>query len=83
MNEEVVEDLKQFISSTVSQQTAEIHSDIERLDKKIDGLDLKLSKKIDDLSDSVAEAIQISNDSTDEQLENHEQRIIKLEQRTT
>lgn len=74
MNEDVIEDFKQFITATVSQQIADVRTDIERLDNK-------LSNKIDDLSDSVAEAIQASNDSTDTQFNDHDQRITKLEQK--
>jgi hypothetical protein len=87
MNEDVIEDLKQFIATAVSQQIADVRSDIEKMDNKlssdIQSLDNKLSNKIDDLSDSVAEAIQAGNDSTDAQLNDHKQRIYKLEQKLT
>lgn len=83
MNDDAIEDLKQFIGVTVSQQTFDISSDIKRLDNRISELDANLSKKIEDLSDSVAEAIQSSNDSVDAQLKDHDQRILKLEQKVT
>lgn len=49
MNDEAIQDLKQFIAVTVSQQTNDIREDINKLDKK-------LSDKIDNLSESVAQA---------------------------
>ena len=68
MDENVIQDLKQFIAATVSQQTSEI---VVRLDK--------VEQKIDDLSHSVAEAIENTNESTDTQLKDHEHRITRLE----
>jgi hypothetical protein len=76
MRDDTIQDLKQFISATVSQQAsvlrADIRADIENLDKKLSG-------KIDDLSASVAEAIDATNESTSAQLSNHEERIVTLE----
>ena len=87
MNDEVIEDLKQFITVTISQHISDLQSEVsqELADVRSDirELDTKLSKKIDDLSDSVGEAIQTSNDSADTQLKDFGQRIIKLEQKTT
>ncbi len=37
MNDEIIQDLKQFIASTVSQQTSE-------LGRRLDGVDMKLDK---------------------------------------
>lgn len=86
MNDEVINDLKQFISTTVSQQTSDIDERFQELDTKIDErikrLDTKLSAKIDDLSSSVAEALDNSNEVTDTQLKDHERRIVNLEQKT-
>ncbi len=82
MNEDIIQDLKQFIAVTVSQRTTSLREDIVgdiRDDIKI--LDEKLSKKIDDLSDSVAEAISSSNDDVDSQLKDHDRRISKLERK--
>jgi uncharacterized protein YydD (DUF2326 family) len=70
------EDFKQYTDATVSQQTSELRSDIQEMRGDINRLD----KKIDDLSDAVAEAIDTSNDETQTQLDNHETRILKLEQ---
>lgn len=76
MSDDVIQDLKQFITATVSQQAVSIKDDIKALDNK-------LIRKIDDLSDSVAEAIENTNEAADTQLTNHETRITHLEQKTT
>ncbi|MBI4033730.1 hypothetical protein HY379_01900 [Candidatus Saccharibacteria bacterium] len=86
MNEAVINDLKQFITVTVSQHIADVREDINKLDHKlsqeIKNLDNRLSRKIDDLSESVATAISTSNDEVDKQLQNHETRITSLETKT-
>jgi uncharacterized coiled-coil protein SlyX len=74
MNDDTIQDLKQFIAATVSQQTSDIRTEIKQLDEK-------LSNKIDDLSNSVGEALDKSNEAAELQLNDHEQRIIKLEQK--
>lgn len=76
MNDEIIEDLKQFISTTVSGHFFEIRTDIENLDNK-------LSTRIDNLSQSVADAIENTNETVHQQLIEHETRITKLEQKTT
>lgn len=60
-------DLKQFIFATVTQATSDMATkdDIAVLGRKIDDLDLKM--------DTIAEALQ-------EQLNDHETRISRLEQ---
>ena len=74
MNEDTINDLKQFITTTVSQQTSDIRDDIEKLDNKLSG-------KIYDLSASVAEAMDNTNEAVDTQLKDHEARIGRLEQK--
>lgn len=76
MDEDIINDLKQFITTTVSQQTSSMGEEIRA---EITKLDIKLSSKIDELSDSVADALHSSNEITDDQLKDHEQRIAKLE----
>lgn len=78
MNEDTIADLKQFIATTVAQQTVAITNDIG---KEIKNLDDRLSTKIDDLSRSVAEALDVSNEATDQQVKDHDQRIMRLEQK--
>ncbi len=86
MNEDTISDFKQFMTATISQQTADIREDLIKLDKKIDekieNLDKKLSEKIDNLSVYVAEAIDNSNSAVEDRLNNHEVRITKLETKT-
>ncbi|MDQ2973229.1 MAG: hypothetical protein M3Q79_01980 [bacterium] len=76
MNDDAIQDLKQFISATISQQTVNLATkdDIASLDKK-------LSSKIEDLSNSVAEALESTNEATDSQLKSHDTRITRLEQK--
>jgi len=90
MNEDVINNLKQFIAVTVSQQTSDLredieglHGDINKLDQKIGQLDLKLSTKIDNLADFVSEAMSASNEEVDKQLKDHESRISHLEAKVT
>jgi len=90
MNEDVINDLKQFIAVTVSQQTLDLredieglHGDINKLDQKIGSLDLKLSTKIDNLADFVSEAMTTSNEEVDKQLKDHESRLSHLETKVT
>jgi len=76
MNDDVITDLKQFISATVSQatsqQTAELRKEMNQLEKK-------LERKIDDLTEFVTETFDATNEDIDTQLKNHEQRLTKLE----
>ncbi len=75
MNEEIIADFKQFITSTISQQTSDLSGDIQEMRGDIKRLD----QKIDDLSISVAEAIETTNEETYKQLQNHDGRIKQLE----
>ena len=88
MNDDTINDLKQFISATVSQETSQLRQDIRQdirhdIRYEIDKLDIKLSKKIDDLSQFVAEAMDNQSDATQTQLDDHEKRITKLETNTS
>lgn len=77
MNDDVIQDLKQFIAATISQQTSDLATK-----EDINQLDEKLSNKIDNLSSSVAEAIEQTNEVQDSQIKDQEDRIVKLEQKT-
>jgi hypothetical protein len=72
MNDDAIQDLKQFIAATVSQQTSGLATklDVERLESKMD-----------DLSSAVAEALDTSSDAAQSQISDHESRISKLEQK--
>ena len=82
MNDDVIQDLKQFIAVTVSQQTSDMATkeDISNMATKEDIE--KIEDKIDNLSSSVAEAIEQTNEVQDSQIKDHEDRIVKLEQKT-
>ncbi len=88
MNTDVIDDLKQFIVATTSQQTSDIRDDIhevkinaQALGKRIDDLDIKLSTKLDDVMQAVGVALDASNNSLGDQITDHETRITKLEHR--
>ena len=71
MNDDTIQDLKQFISAELHQQTSDIRGDISKMREDISDIRGDISKmrreiksmdqKITDLSDSVAEAIDRSN----------------------
>lgn len=93
MDEDVIADLKQFISATVSQQIrTEIGDFREYVDKRFDQIDHRFDKadqrfdkveaSIHSLSTAVAEAIHTSNDVTGAQFDDHERRIVHLEQKS-
>jgi len=79
MNDDTIQDLKQFIAATVVQQTTDLQNDISGIRSDIKILDSKLSSKIDDLSHSVASALDTTDEVADIQLKNHEKRIVRLE----
>jgi Na+/phosphate symporter len=99
-NEEMLEDLKSFMVTTVRTEVnaaldAQLEAKLEeKLEKKLESkldqkLDQKLNEKlapihqkIDDLTAFVQDAITTSNDANQEQLDNHEVRITKLEAAT-
>lgn len=73
MDEDTLQDLKQFITATVTQQ---ISQQTNELSEKI----LSVENKIDALTAFVTEAIDTSNETNGKQLQEHEKRITKLEQ---
>jgi chaperonin cofactor prefoldin len=90
----IINELKQFITATVTQQIIELDKKLStRIDTledkmsgmsgKIDGVEKRLEKKlgdrIDNLSTYIAQALDVSNETTDTQLARHEKRIARLE----
>lgn len=53
-----------------------------KIDDTSQKLEQRLTRKIDNLSAAVAEAIEGTNEATDEQLKDHERRIVRLEHKT-
>lgn len=95
-NEELIQDFKQFISATMSQEVVglrkDLKTDIRSLDEKlstdIKALDEKLStnirsldEKLDTIQDAVADTLTHTTEETDAKLEDHEQRLRRLEHR--
>jgi predicted transcriptional regulator len=79
MDEDQLNDLKQFIATTVSQATASMATK-DDLQTEISKLKSELNQRFDEVQAAIAETISGTNDGNDEQLSNHEQRIARLEQ---
>lgn len=86
MDEDVIADLRQFITATITQQSAGLRGDIvDSVREDIAALHediTKIDSKLDDLSISVTEAMDNFDQATETQLNNHEQRITRLEAKT-
>jgi hypothetical protein len=78
MDETVITDLKQFIATTVSQQSTVLRNELR--DEMQELHDISMAK-IDTLSEAIAEVIESNNEILDVQFSDHEQRITKLEQK--
>lgn len=82
MNDNVIDDLKQFITTAISQQTDELRKDVSDMRQDITGV-RQVIKNIDnnllDLSAHVAEALDTSSEAINEQIKDHDIRITKLE----
>lgn len=90
MNDDVIDDLKQFISAEITQQTSSLATkdDLTKLATKDDLKDLKsgLNRRIDRLEARVDEVHQAIEDiavtyitEVDDQVQGHEKRIKALE----
>jgi DNA anti-recombination protein RmuC len=84
-NEELLQDLKQFIMATVSQSVSQAE---ERTNAHIDRVKTDLEERISDLDtkvdlihDAIADTFTRTTESTDTILQNHEQRLHRLERR--
>lgn len=82
MNDEQIDDLKQFIATTVQQESVELRNEMKEMSVELRTemreMRDELNQKIDDLSESVAVAIDTSNEETEKRLSDHEDRITKL-----
>lgn len=91
MNDDIIQDLKQFITAAVNQQTSDLGSRLDTVDERlrtidsgIDTVNARLQStesKIDDLSTAVADALEEVNESTSTQLHGFDLRIRKLEKK--
>ena len=94
-NEELFADLKQFIEATVSQQTAHLDSRIDRVEKRIGDVEERMDsaekhlnaridifdEKLDQVQDAIGEAFAQSANTTTTAIQDHEQRLHRLERR--
>jgi uncharacterized coiled-coil DUF342 family protein len=76
MDEDSINDLKQFIATTVRHETAEIKEQIVKLDKKID---TKIDEAKEEILSAVSDVTSPRFDSVEEDLKDHEVRLTKLE----
>lgn len=72
INDRQLEDLKQFIDSRISQSEA-------HLEGMIDDLTAEMSQRFTEIQSAIAETITTNNDSADDHLNDHEQRIVRLQ----
>ena len=80
-NEELLQDLKQFITATVSQQTAHLATkgDVSAIRADIKALDTKTDQAQDGVGDTLiklTKALDVTNEVQD-----HERRLTRLEHR--
>lgn len=78
-NEEMLEDIKQLMAANNKALAVELEA---KLDEKLEQKLAPIHQKIDDLSEFVQEALAASNDAVQEQLDDHEARIVTLEAKT-
>jgi DNA anti-recombination protein RmuC len=84
MDDDILHDLKQFIEASMSQQVADIITQLNSIGAKLSTIDSRLGNvedKIDSLSQSVAEAIEVVNEEADTRLRDYERRPCLLEQK--
>ena len=85
MNEENLNDLKQFITTTVHQEIAGVHQDITDLHQEIDSRFDENDTIQNEILNAIGEVQESQNKAIHRQAEvidNHERRILKLEKRT-
>ena len=72
-----IDDLKQYISTTISQVNANMVSKTDLAD-----LQAHIDFRLDEIQASIAESLSVANDTVDEQISAHDVRLTKLEQST-
>lgn len=75
-NEDMLDDLKQFIDARFAQQDADLDRKLdEKLETELEEKLAPIHKQISDLSDYVSDAIDTANEVNGKQLANHETRL--------
>ena len=89
-NEELITDLKQFITATVSQATADLTTKDDlaavehRVDQRLTTVEQGIStldQKLDHVQEAIADVFTETTELHDAQLKDHERRLRKLEHR--
>jgi hypothetical protein len=86
-NEELFDDLKQFITATVSQSEARLTGRIDDVEQRmatkedLKGVEQRLGQRIDDVQAAVGDAMSHVNEEVDGRLNDHDQRLRRLEHR--
>ena len=97
MNDEVIADLKQFISATVVQHTSQLASKIDRVEERLTGVENRLTgvenrltsvegrldtleERVNDMHITIEDHIFTYLTALDEQGQEHEQRLVAIEQ---
>lgn len=92
-NQEMIQDLKQFIEATVAQQTTQLEQRMDRFDGRMTGLETniksvaadvaRLDEKLDAVQGAIAETITHAVEAIDttKQVTDLETRVLRLEQR--
>lgn len=80
MNDEQIDDLKRFIASVISQQTAELSHRLDRVEGRLGHVEGKLDRLEKKMDDGFAGTADTIDKATNAQLDDHEQRLTKLEQ---
>jgi hypothetical protein len=75
MNDDQINDLKQFIAATVSQATSDLKTDVAGLKQSVQ----KIEQKIDDGFAGIGEAIDETHKHVDQQFSIVDARLTKLE----
>ncbi len=82
MDDAAIEDLKQFIATTIRQEISSAFDNPEGKVAKIEDKLNKLDQKVDEGFAGVGEAMSDMAESVDKTLDDHEQRIRALESKT-
>jgi hypothetical protein len=80
-NEEMIQDLKQFIAATVSQSEERISGNLKSVKTELEERISDLESKVDTIHDAVADTFSQTHEATDATIQDHEQRLRRLEQR--